>query len=114
MEDINIYNTAIFTGYQDVDTEILTNLSDEQLQVTCMVNSYAHQLCKNSHELTFRLNNLRYFNHLKQTRFIKHKRHLDFQTEGKHPKTTRPVIIEGRLYNAIMNDYKYGKLNNYY
>lgn len=112
-QDMTIYDTAIFTGNPDVDTYILSQLSNEQLGITCQVNDYAHHLCQNNYELKSRLNNEKYNYMIKNKRF-KQQKNLDFQTNGIHPKTGRQVVIDGRLYNSIMNDYKKGKLNNFY
>lgn len=80
---MNIYNTQIFTGIQEVDTYILLKMSGKDLYNICQINSYVYNLCNHNKCIKNRINkylltiNHKFTSVLKYVCFFNHDKYIE-------------------------------------
>ncbi len=62
---MNIYETNIFTGIPEIDTQILLELRAPDLYNVCLVNQYSAELCYNDKTLRERFRLIKLFKNKK-------------------------------------------------
>lgn len=83
---MEIQDTNIFTGYPEIDTQILHGLDRRSLYQICQVNKYAYGLCINDIGLKRKINDFFNFRRLPRGNLrIGSMEHDVFRSSGRLP-----------------------------